>query len=53
MADTINLLDDREVLLSLLARKLETKPKNISFLFGKNSNNENDIAIPDLRIFSD
>ena len=43
------IIEDKELLLDLLAKKLKAKPKAVSFLFGANRNNEEDFAIPDIR----
>lgn len=49
MTDMIELTNEKEVLLSLLAKKLEANPKDVSFLFGQNRNDELNVVIPDFR----
>ena len=53
MKDTTARTDERDVLLSLLAKKLETNPKDLSFLFGKNRNDVGNVLIPDIRTMQD
>jgi len=53
MMDMIEVTDDREALLSLLAKKLEANPKAVSFLFGQNRDDERSITIPDFRTLQD
>ena len=49
MKDSIDRTDEKEVLLSLLAKKIKANPKDVSFLFGKNRNDVGNVLIPDIR----
>jgi len=53
MKDTIERSDEKQVLLSLLAKKIEVNPKDVSFLFGKNRNDVGNVLIPDIRTMQD
>ena len=53
MKDSIDRTDEKEVLLSLLAKKIKVNPKDVSFLFGKNRNDVGNVLIPDIRTMKD
>jgi len=53
MADTVDLIRDKQTVVSLLAKRLEIKPKDLNFLFGSNPNDKVNVVIPDFRTMQD
>jgi len=49
MVESVKSIEHKERLLSLLAKKLDTRRQEVRFLFGETSLRDLDIVIPDIR----